>query len=187
MKFVDSFILIKNMILPIITYGNPTLRKQGHIIKEKNIELDDLIDNMFQTLYHADGVGLTAHQIDKPLSLFVVNYVNDDENLKEVFINPEIIEYSIDEDYYVEGCLSIPDIKEEIKRPKSIKIKYLDKNFNQKESIFEGLIARIIQHEYDHIKGVLFIDKLSPIRKRLLSSKINKIIKKKFFVNYRTK
>lgn len=175
------------MILPIITYGNPTLRKNGHIIKEKNIELDDLIDNMFQTLHQADGVGLASHQIDKPLSLFIIDYIDDNEPLKEVFINPEIIEYSIEEDYYIEGCLSIPDIKEEIKRPKSIKIKYLDRNFNHKEMIFNELLARVIQHEYDHTKGILFIDKLPPIKKRLLSNKLNKIMKKKFFVNYRTK
>ncbi len=175
------------MILPIITYGNPTLRKKGYLIQEKNIELDNLIDNMFQTLHQADGVGLTAHQVDKPLSLFIVDFYNDDENLKEVFINPDILEYSSEEDYYVEGCLSIPDIKEEIKRPISIKIKYLDKNFNHKEVTYEGLLARIIQHEYDHTKGILFIDKLSTLRKRLLSSKLNKILKKKFFVNYRTK
>lgn len=177
------------MILPIVTYGHPTLRKPGHQIKEKSTELDELIDDMFQTLHTADGVGLTAQQVDKPLSLFVIDYNNEgNENLKEVFINPEIIEYSDwDEEYMIESCLSIPRLKEEVKRPKSIKIKYLDREFNEKEVVYEGLLSRIIQHEYDHSKGILFIDRLAPIKRRLLSSKLQQIMKKKFAVPYRTK
>lgn len=98
------------MILPIVTYGNPILRKSGHHIKEKSIELDELIDNIFQTLYYADGVGLTANQVDRPLSLFVINYDNGKENLKEVFINAEIIEFLGEETYFNEACLSIPNM-----------------------------------------------------------------------------
>jgi len=176
------------MILPITIYGNPVLRKPGHIIKEKTSEIDELIDNMFQTLYSADGVGLTAHQIDRPLSLFIVDFNNEgDEDLKEIFINPEIIEYSDEEEYYQEACLSIPGIKEEVKRPTTIKIKYLDKDFNSKENVYEGILARIIQHEYDHSRGRLFIDRLPQLKKRLLSNKINQIIKKRFSVNYKIK
>lgn len=176
------------MILPIVTYGNPVLRKPGHQIKERTYELDELIDNMFQTLHSADGVGLTAHQVDKPLSLFIIDYNNEsNENLKEVFINPEITDYSLEEEYYQEACLSVPRLKEDIKRPKSIKIKYLDRDFNEKEVIYDGVIARIIQHEYDHSRGLLFIDHLSPIKKRLLSNKLLQIQKKKFAVPYRIK
>jgi len=176
------------MILPIVTYGNPILRKPGHHIKELTNELEELIDNMFQTLHTADGVGLTAQQVDKPLSLFVVDYNNEgNETLKEVFINPEIIKYSQEEDYYLEACLSVPRLKEEIKRPISIKIKYLDRDFNEKEVVYEGILARIIQHEYDHSRGILFIDHLAPLKKRLLSSKLHQIQQKKFAVPYRVK
>ena len=175
------------MILPIITYGNPVLRKPGHLIKERTDEIDQLIDNMFDTLYHADGVGLTAHQVDRPLSLFVIDYDNGNEHLKEVFINPEIIEYSIDEVFYQEACLSIPGIKEDIKRSITIKIRYLDKDFNQKEVQYDDILAIIVQHEYDHTQGRLFIDKLAPIKKRILSNKLKAIMKKKFNVDYRTK
>jgi peptide deformylase len=176
------------MILPIVTYGNPTLRKPGHQIKEKSAELDELIDDMFQTLHTADGVGLTAQQVDKILSLFVIDYNNEgNENLKEVFINPEITEYSQEEEYFIESCLSIPRLKEEVKRPKWIKIKYLDREFNEKELVYEGLLARIIQHEYDHSKGILYIDHLPSLKKRLISSKLQQILKKKFAVPYRVK
>ena len=176
------------MILPIVTYGNPVLRKPGHYIKEKTPELEELIDDMFQTLHSADGVGLTAQQVDRPLSLFVIDYNNEgNENLKEVFINPEITEYSTEEEYFSEACLSVPRLKEEVKRPISIKIKYRDRDFNEKEVVYDGLLARIIQHEYDHSRGVLFIDHLAPIKKRLLSSKLQQILKKKFSVPYRTK
>lgn len=181
--------MYNNMILPIVTYGNPVLRKEGRIIKEKSSEIEELIDNMFQTLEYAEGVGLTAHQIDKPLSLFIIDYNNEtnNENLKEVFINSEIIEYSTEEEYYQEACLSVPTIKEEVKRSVSIKISYLDKDFNEKEVHYDGILARIIQHEYDHSKGILFIDKLLPLKKRLLASKLLQISKKRFSVHYRTK
>jgi peptide deformylase len=176
------------MILPIVTYGNPILRKPGHRIKEMTPELDELIDNMFQTMYAADGVGLTAHQVDRPLSLFVVDYNNEgNENLKEVFINPEIVNSSTEEEYFVEACLSVPRLKEEVSRPTSITIRYLDREFNEKEVVYEGVLARIIQHEYDHSRGVLFVDHLAPIKKRLLSSKLQQIQKKKFAVPYRVK
>ena len=144
---------------------------------------------MFETLQNAEGVGLTAHQVDKPLSLFIIDYNNEtnNENLKEVFINPEIIEYSMVEDYFQEACLSVPDIKEDVKRPINIKIRYLDRNFVPKEIVYENTLARIIQHEYDHSRGILFIDKLPPLRKRLLSTKLKQIMKKRFNVKYKTK
>lgn len=176
------------MILPIVTYGNPVLRKPGHYIKEKTNELDELIDNMFQTLHAADGVGLTAHQVDKPLSLFIIDYNNEiNENLKEVFINPEIVEYSPEEEYISEACLSVPRLKEDVKRPKSIRIKYLDRDFNEKDVVYDGIVSRIIQHEYDHSRGILFVDLLAPLKKRLISSKLQQILKKKFAVPYKVK
>lgn len=175
------------MILPIVTYGNPILRKPGHQIKEKTKEIEELIDNMFETLYEADGVGLTATQVDKPLSLFIIDYDNGKETLKEAFINPEVIDIMCEEGYYLEACLSIPDIKEEVKRPSAVKIKYLDRDFNPKEVIYQDVLARIVQHEYDHTQGMLFTDRLAPIKKRLIANKLKAIMKKKFNVDYRTK
>lgn len=175
------------MILPIVTYGDPILRKQGYSIKEKTKELDELINNMFETLHHTDGIGLAAHQVGRPLSLFVINYDRDPSYLKEVFINPIIIESSVEEVDYPEGCLSVPGIMEIITRPKSITIKYLDQDFNQKEVTYEDILARVIEHEYDHIMGRLFIDKLIPLKKKILSGKLKNIMKKKFSINYRTK
>jgi peptide deformylase len=164
------------------------LRKPGHHIKELTNEIEELIDNMFHTLHTADGVGLTAQQVDKPLSLFVVDYNNEgNETLKEVFINSEIIEYSTEEEFFTEACLSVPRLKEEVSRPKSIRIKYLDREFNEKDVVYEGILARIIQHEHDHSRGILFIDHLAPLKKRLLSSKLRQIQQKKFAVPYRVK
>lgn len=178
------------MILPIFTYGNSVLRKDGNHITNKFKELDELVNNMFETLHNSDGVGLAAHQIGKPLSLFVIDFKNssmEPDGIKKVFINPEIIKYSDELDYFGEGCLSIPGIEEEIKRPKSITIKYLDENFTEHIEDYDDILSRIIQHEYNHTRGILFIDKLPPLKKKILSKKIKMILNKKFYVNYKTK
>ena len=181
------------MILPVYVYGSQVLRKVA-----KNIDLDynglsELIDNMFETMYDSDGVGLAAPQIGKSIRLFIIDaspLEEDDPSLKgfkKVFINPQIMERTGENWVYNEGCLSIPDIREEVERPDIIKIKYQDENFNPKEETYEGIKARIIQHEYDHLDGVLFVDKLSPIRKKLLKGKLSAISKGKFEASYKTK
>ncbi len=173
-----------------MTYGNPVLRKQGHQIKEKTSEIDELIDNMFQTLHNANGIGLTANQVNKQLSLFIIDFNGEtlgEENLKEVFINSEIIEYSNEEEYMEEGCLSLPSMFEEIKRPKTITIKYLDENFIQRIVTYTDILARVIQHEYDHTKGMLYVDRIQQLRKKLIANKLQMILKKKFNVKYLTK
>jgi peptide deformylase len=178
------------MILPIYLYGEPILRKKGILIKERTKELQTLIENMFSTLEVADGVGLAAHQIGFPYKLFIVDYMSssiEDGGLREIFINPEIIEYSKDEDYIEEGCLSLPGILDGVKRPTKIKIKYLDGNFVEKEMEYSGFLARVIQHEYDHTEGVLFIDKLHPLKKKLISKKLQQILRRKIQVSYKHK
>jgi peptide deformylase len=175
------------MILPIHLYGDPILRKKGLFIKERTKEIESLIENMFSTLSITKGVGLAAHQVGIPYKIFIVDYSLENEELQEIFINPKIVEYSKEENYFEEGCLSLPGILEEIKRPISIKIKYLNGDFIETEQKFSGFIARIIQHEYDHTDGVLFIDKLHPLKKKLISNKLQQIIKRKIKVPYKYK
>lgn len=178
------------MVLPIYLYGDPILRKKGICIKEQTKELDELIDSMYITLEHSEGVGLASHQIGKPYKLFIVQYQLSNtggEQLNEVFINPEIIEYSNETEYLLEGCLSIPNIQEEVKRPSKIKIKYLDRNFIKKEKEFDGYLSRVIQHEYDHVNGVFFIDRLPSIKKKLLNNKLHIIQKRKVSIHYKYK
>jgi peptide deformylase len=178
------------MILPIHLYGDPILRKKGIYIKEKSKELDNLIDQMYVTLGEADGVGLAAHQIGKPYKLFIVDFLTssiESGGLKEVFINPQIIEYSEEQEYFEEGCLSLPGILEEVKRPIKIKVKYLDRDFNEKEEEFTGFLARVIQHEFDHTDGIFFTDRLSPIKKKLITKKLQLILKRKLQIPYKHK
>lgn len=171
------------MILPISTYGDNVLRKTALPIKEKTEKIDNLISDMFETLLRAGGVGLAAPQIGEQLQLFII--INGD--FEEVFINAEIIEYSADKQSSQEGCLSVPDIYEYVDRSNTIKIKYLDAEFKEQIREFEGMNAIIIQHEYDHTKGVIFTDKLSPIKKKLLRSKLEKIRKNKVHTDYRVR
>jgi len=166
------------MVLPIVTYGSSILRKKCVDINEKTTEIEELINNMFDTVKYSDGVGLSANQVNHPLNLFVVNYQSESDNIEETFINPNIIEFSDEKDVSKEGCLSFPSLIEDIQRSLKIKIEYLDKNFNKKVVIYDDIIARIIQHEYDHIKGTLFIDKINPLKRKLISSKLTMIIKK---------
>ena len=186
------------MILPIVAYGDSVLRKTGKEIDKDYPKLKELLDNMFETMYNAMGVGLAAPQIGIPIRLFIVDATpfSDDEdlskeerellkNFKKVFINAKIIEETGKEWIFNEGCLSIPDIREDISRNDTIKIEYLDENFDKKTEEYNGLIARVIQHEYDHIEGVLFTDKLSQLKKRLLKGKLSNISKGKIKVDYK--
>src|SRR5580658_6406429 len=171
------------MILPIIAYGTPVLRKAGVEIKKDYPGLDKLIADMFETMESAKGVGLAAPQVNKGIRLFVVDsskmYDEDEKNdgIREVFINAKKIEEKGDEWAYEEGCLSIPGIREEIMRRPTIRIRYHDQNFKEHEKQFTGLTARVIQHEYDHIEGKLFIDHLKPLKRSLLKGKLDKISK----------
>ncbi|HZW77951.1 MAG TPA: peptide deformylase [Flavobacteriaceae bacterium] len=188
------------MILPIVAYGDPILRKKAEDIDKDYPQLDDLIQNMFETMYAAHGIGLAAPQVGKAVRLFVVDAspFEDDEDLtdeersflasfKKVFINAQILEERGDEWAFNEGCLSIPDVREDVFRQPDITIRYLDENFQEHTETFSGLAARIIQHEYDHIEGVLFTDKLSPLKKRLIKSRLTNISKGKISVDYRMK
>ena len=178
------------MTLPIFLYGEPVLKKKGLYIKERTKELEILIESMFSTLENADGVGLAAHQVGKPYKLFIVDYLTsalESGGLREVFINPVITEYSKEEEYFEEGCLSLPGILEEVKRPVSIKIKYLDADFTEQEKEFSGFLARVIQHEFDHTEGIYFVDRLHPLKKKLIAKKLQQILKRKIHVPYRHK
>lgn len=186
------------MVLPIIAYGDPVLRKVGTDIDKEYPNLQELIVNMWETMYNASGVGLAAPQIGLPIRLFLVDTTpfSDDEDLtvdekkelegfKQVFINAYIEEETGDEWAFNEGCLSIPDVREDVNRKDTIKITYQDENFKKYTKKFDGLLARVIQHEYDHIEGVLFTDKLSSLKKRLIKGRLSNISKGKINVDYR--
>lgn len=181
------------MILPVFLYGSPVLRKIAAEIPEDYPNLDLFIDNLFETMYQSDGIGLAAPQVGKSLRVFVVDaspLEEDDASLKgfkRVFINPRIISYEGEFSTYSEGCLSIPDIREDVERESGIRINYCDRDFNYREEYFEGIAARIIQHEYDHLEGRLFTDRISPLKKRLLKRKLISISKGKVDVKYRVK
>ena len=181
------------MTLPISTYGSSVLRKGTEEIDENYPDLKKLILDMFETIAKADGVGLAAPQINKPIRLFVVDgdpIKDEDPDLagfRKVFINPIIISESGEMKSYVEGCLSIPNIREAVSRKSTITIEYFDENFQLVEETFSKLKARIIQHEYDHLEGVLFTDKISPIKKRLLKNKLNSMTKGKFQADYKVR
>lgn len=184
------------MILPIVAYGDPVLKKVGKDIDKDYPDLAKLIDDMFETMYNAKGVGLAAPQIGKSIRLFIVDatpFSEDAEteeeaalaDFKKIFINAQITKEEGEEWKFNEGCLSIPKIREDISRKPKISITYLDENFKQHKETFEGIAARIIQHEYDHIEGKLFTDRINPIRRRLLNGKLNDIIKGKVDVDYK--
>ncbi|RMA58572.1 peptide deformylase [Ulvibacter antarcticus] len=186
------------MILPIVAYGDPVLRKKGEAISKDYPKFDALLENMFETMYAAKGVGLAAPQIGLPIRMFLVDaspFADDEElseieqkeleNFKKVFINAQIVEETGDEWAFNEGCLSIPDVREDVFRGPDIVIEYEDENFKKHKEKFSGLAARIIQHEYDHIEGILFTDKLSPLKKRLIKGKLANISKGKVNVDYR--
>lgn len=170
-------------ILPIVTYDDSVLREKTGPVSENSESLQTLIDDMFETMYNSGGVGLAAPQVGELLQVFVMDADAVTDELEEVnlgpmvFINPEITKLSGDEVKMEEGCLSIPDVRDDVKRPMNVKIRYRDRNFDVQESEFSGWISRIIQHENDHLKGILFLDYLSAFKKRLHRSSLKKIDK----------
>ena len=184
------------MILPILAYGHPILRKKCNSIDENTDEIKNLISNMWETMYNAEGVGLAAPQIGVNKKIFIIDanplFPQDQEisdfeklNSKKVFINPEITEMDGDQCYFNEGCLSIPEIRAEIKRSNMIKVEFLDENFNHNSVIFKGLLARVILHENDHINGVLFTDKISSFKRKIIQNKLDRIKKGKIETQYK--
>ena len=176
------------MIYPIVALGNPVLKQRAEEIKPGSLDLKTLVADMYETMYNASGVGLAAPQIGKGIRLFVIDAEPmDEENLKGckmVFINPLKLEEDGDNWPYEEGCLSLPGLREEVKRPARIKLQYEDESGQQHIRVFEGMLARVIQHEYDHLEGKLFIDYLSPFRKKLIQNRINDILKGKAKAEY---
>ncbi|MGC1471243.1 MAG: peptide deformylase [Psychroserpens sp.] len=186
------------MILPIVAYGDPVLRKKAEPITKDYPHLDQLLENMKETMNGAFGVGLAAPQVGLPIRIFLVDtqaFAEDDEfteaeqkalkNFQRTFINAEILEEEGDEWAFNEGCLSIPDVREDVFRQPKVTITYQDENFKTHTEVYDGLIARVVQHEYDHIEGVLFTDKLSSLKKRLIKGKLANISKGKINVDYR--
>ena len=182
------------MKFPIVAYGDPVLRKKATAIEpDEYPHIKELVGNMFETMYGAHGVGLAAPQVGISMRLFVADASSFEDTepelkgFKKVFINAQILEETGDEWPFNEGCLSIPDIREDVYRRKTVKISYYDENWKHFEETFTGMAARIIQHEYDHIEGKLFVDKLSPLRKRLMQKKLNDISKGIVDVEYKMK
>ena len=188
------------MIIPIYGYGEPVLRQVGEEISPDYPNLSTIITNMYDTMYNAFGVGLAAPQVGLPIRLFVIDTepFSDSDNLtkeeqqqlkkfKQTFINAKMILEDGEEWGFNEGCLSIPDVREDVYRNGRITIEYFDENFNKKTEVFEGLIARVIQHEYDHIEGILFTDHLTILKKTLIKKKLQNIMDGKAFPDYRMK
>ncbi len=181
------------MIYPIYVYGSSVLRRESVDIDKSYEALPTLINDMFETMYASNGVGLAAPQIGKNIRLFVVDAspMADEEpeleNFKKVFINPEIYAESEEEETLEEGCLSVPNLRGEVQRPSAIRMRYLNEHFEPQDEEFDGFAARVIQHEYDHIEGDLFVDWLSPLRKRLLKSKLDKMAKGDYRSDFPTK
>ncbi|MCQ2302238.1 MAG: peptide deformylase [Bacteroidales bacterium] len=179
------------MILPIVAYGHPTLKAVAQDITPDYPELEKLLSDMWETLAHSEGVGLAAPQVNKSIRLFIVDgnpfYPDypDGKDFKQVFINAELLETFGDDVPFKEGCLSVPNIYEEVMRPDGIRIKYLDENFVEHVEEFTGIRARIIQHEYDHLEGHVHVDRIAPLRKVLLQSKLRDISEGKCDVDYR--
>lgn len=186
------------MILPIVAYGDPVLRKKSKPITKDYPKLDALLENMKETMYGAYGVGLAAPQIGLPIRLFLVDtapFAEDEvfteeeqeelKNFQRTFINAEILNEEGDEWAFNEGCLSIPDVREDVFRQETITIEYQDENFDKHTRTLSGLAARVFQHEYDHIEGILFTDKLSSLKKRLIKKKLENISKGKINAGYR--
>lgn len=177
------------MIYPIVMYGDPVLRQKAKDI-DLGTDIQTLVNDMFETMSAANGVGLAAPQIGKSIRLFIVDGTvienePDMESFKKVFVNPELVEEEGKPWEYEEGCLSIPNIREKISRKEQLKIRYFDENWNAHEDIYDGMKARIIQHEYDHIEGKMFVDYLTPLKKRLLKGKLSDISKGKVDTEYR--
>lgn len=181
------------MILPIVAYGDPVLKKVAEEIDSDYPGLEKLIADMYETMYSSKGVGLAAPQINKSIRLFIIDAspfadeYPELEGWKKTFINPRILEEEGEEWDFNEGCLSIPGIREDVERKPELILEYEDENFELHEEKFDGVVARVIQHEYDHLEGILFTDHLSPLKKRLLKGKLNDISKGIVDVNYKMK
>ncbi len=186
------------MILPIVGYGDPVLRKVCDDITSEHPNLQDIIANMYDTMYNAYGVGLAAPQVGLPIRLFVIDTepFSDSEDLtkeeqeqlkgfKQTFINAKMLKEEGEEWGFNEGCLSIPDVREDVYRNETITIEYVDENFNKKTEVYDGLIARVIQHEYDHIEGILFTDKISTLKRTLIKKKLQNIMDGKARPDYK--
>ncbi len=179
------------MILPVVAYGHPVLKKIAQNMDKDYPNFDEFLTNMWETMYHTDGVGLAAPQVNKSVRLFVIDAsdyqdeITDVENLKQVFINAMITKRTGENVLMSEGCLSLPGIREDVERPTEITIEYYDENWNFHEKTYTGMFARIIQHEYDHLEGTVFTDRLSPIRKAMLRNKLSNISKGKVQVDYK--
>jgi peptide deformylase len=178
------------MIYPIVAFGNPILKKESEEIEEGS-NLESLIKNMYATMDFAHGVGLAAPQINQGIRLFVMDSSlmldedDDEKGIRKVFINPIILDEYGDDYSFEEGCLSIPEVRAEIIRPETLTIEYYDENWNLKEEEFSGMTARVIQHEYDHLEGILFVDYLKGLKKRLVQSKLKDVSKGKISTDYR--
>jgi len=188
------------MILPIVGYGDPVLRKKGEEVAKDYPKLDEVIANMYDTMYNAYGVGLAAPQVGLSIRLFIVDtkpFADDDDYTKDqqeqlsgfrkTFINPVMLKEEGEEWGFNEGCLSIPEVREDVFRHERITIEYYDEEFNKHTDVYDGLIARVIQHEYDHIEGILFTDKISSLKKRLITKKLQNIMEGKTRPDYKMK
>lgn len=182
------------MILPIYTYGSAVLRELAQDITPDYPELPTLIENMFETMYHSQGVGLAAPQIGLPIRVVVITLdclseeFPEYKDFNEAYINPHIIEYDESETEQLdEGCLSLPGISEPVRRPKRIKVKYQDRDWNEHEEWVEGYLARVMQHEFDHLEGKVFTDRISPLRKQLIRKKMSNLLSGNFSCSYKTK
>lgn len=187
------------MILPIVAYGSPILRKISKDITKDYPQLNTIIDDMWETMYYSNGVGLAAPQIGRDIRIFVVDSTQifdgmeanerkkygNETGLKQVFINAKIVDLAGEEWNYNEGCLSIPRIREDVLRKEKVTLSFVDENFIEHTSTFSGITARVILHEYDHLQGKLFIDYMKPLKKRLIQSKLNDIAKGKIKVDYK--
>ena len=183
------------MILPIVRLGDPVLRKESKPIDKNFPNLEQLISDMFETMYNADGVGLAAPQIDIPAQIVVIGYrpwdeatqTYSDEEMRHVLINPEILEERGEKKYFNEGCLSLPDIHEDVLRHERILLRWYDENFAEHTEEIDGMFARIAQHEIDHLHGKVFTDRISPLRKTMIKRKINDVISGKVSTKYKMK
>jgi peptide deformylase len=181
------------MIYPIVIYGSPILRKIAKEIEKDDPTLKQLVADMFETMYVSDGVGLAAPQIGKSVRMFVIDgtaMAEDDptlEGFRKAFINPKIVEESGEIWTFTEGCLSLPTMREDVERPGDIRIQYYDEDFNFHDETYTGIHARIMQHEYDHLQGILLIDRVAPLKKKMLKGKLNDIMKGKVKVAYKTR
>lgn len=182
------------MILPIYTYGSPVLREKAQDISKDYPNLNELLDNMFETMYNSQGVGLAAPQIGLPIRVVVITLdcLSEDypeyKGFNEAYINPHILEFDKTAEVSMdEGCLSLPGISEPVRRPTRIKVKYYDREWNEHEEWVEGYLARVMQHEFDHLEGVVFTDRLAPLRKQLIRKKMSNLLAGKFTCGYKTK